>query len=179
MIHTIHVDRVLHEAVATPYRDLVTRPTGVAVRKGITRRIEDLGCSMAALDFSSVGLIDLSCADEVVAKLLLMTDPSSDRYVLLLGLDEHHAEAIDHVLGHHSLAVAATQVTGEPLLLGRVGHDARTAFRHALALGPGEAADLADALRWTIDRAADALQALALLRLVVAGDGRYHPLTLG
>lgn len=178
MIHTIPVDRVLHEAVATPYRDLVTRPTGVAVREGINQRMDQAGCSTAALDFSAVGLIDFSCADEVVAKLLLATHPSSDRYLLLMGLDDHHAEAIDHVLGNHSLAVAALQLTGQPLLLGRVGRDAREAFGRILALGPGEPADLAEALRWTIDRAADAVLALALLRLVVADGGRYRPLPL-
>jgi hypothetical protein len=178
MIHTIHVDRVLHETVATPYRDLVTRPTGAAVREGIARHMECQACPTAALDFSAVGLIDFSCADEVVAKLLLKMHPSTDRYLLLLGLEEHHAEAIDHVLGHHSLAVAAAQMDGEPLLLGRVGDDARRAFRHSLALGPGDSGDLADAMRWTIERAADALQALALLRLVVADQGRYQPLPL-
>jgi len=178
MIHTIPVDRVLRETVATPYRNLVTRPTGVAVRRGITQRMDAIGCSTAALDFSSVGLIDFSCADEVVAKLLLGTDPTSDRYLLLMGLEDHHAEAIEHVLGNHSLAVAAIQLTGDQLLLGRVGQDARIAFSHILALGPGEPADLAGALRWTIKRAANAVQALALLRLVVAHSGRYRPLPL-
>ena len=178
MIHTIPVDRVLHETVATPYRNLVTRPTGAAVRRGITQRMDAIGCSTAALDFSAVGLIDFSCADEVVAKLLLSTDPTSDRYLLLMGLEDHHAEAIDHVLGNHSLAVAAIQLTGDQLLLGRVGDDARVAFSHILALGPGNPSDLADALRWTIQRAANAVQALALLRLVVAHSGRYRPLPL-
>ena len=42
--------------------------------------------------------------------LLLETDPTSDRYLLLMGLEDHHAEAIDHVLGNHSLAVAATYI---------------------------------------------------------------------
>ena len=178
MIHTIQVDRILREAVATPYTNLVTRPTGAAVRNGIQQQIDEVGCSTAWLDFSSVGLIDLSCADEVVAKLLLGTDPSSNRYVLLMGIDEHHAEAIDHVLDHHSLAVAARQLTGEPLLLGRVGCDARAAFVQVLAMGPGDASTMATALRWTVERAADALLALALLRLVAADSGSYHPLPL-
>lgn len=178
MIHTIQVDRVLREAVATPYTNLVTRPTGAAVRNGIQQQIEAIGCSTAKLDFSAVGLIDLSCADEVVAKLLLGTEPSSNRFVLLLGIDEHHAEAIDHVLDHHSIAIVARQLTGEPLLLGRVGRDARVAFGQVLALGPGDAATLAVALRWSVERAADALLALALLRLVSADGGRYQPLPL-
>ena len=39
MIQKIPVDRVLREAVATPYRDLVTRATGAAVRVGIEREM--------------------------------------------------------------------------------------------------------------------------------------------
>jgi hypothetical protein len=178
MIHTIQVDRVLREAVATPYSNLVTRPTGAAVRNGIQQRIDATGCSTARLDFSAVGLIDLSCADEVVAKLLLGADPSSETYVLLMGIDDHHAETIDHVLDRHSLAVAARQLTGEPLLLGRVGHDARSAFGQVLVSGPGDADTMATALRWTVERAADALLALALLRLVTTQGGRYQPLPL-
>ena len=58
------------------------------------------------LDFTEVGLLDFSCADEIVAKLLLDTDPGIDRYVMLLGTREDHTEAIDHVLNHHALAIA-------------------------------------------------------------------------
>ena len=45
MIETIPVARMLREAVTTPYLNLVTRPTGVAVRG----RIESL---LASLDES-------------------------------------------------------------------------------------------------------------------------------
>ena len=79
MIQTICLGHVLREAVTTPYRNLVTRPTGAAVRGRIERTMRDSGCHVALLDFSDVELLDLSCADEIVAKLLLLSAPSSER----------------------------------------------------------------------------------------------------
>ena len=193
MIHTIQVDRVLHETVRLPYRDLVTRPTGVAVRNRIERLLADADCSTARLDFSAVGLIDFSCADEVVAKLILAVGRESGCYLLLQGLGEHQAEAIDQVLERRSLAVAATQSTGEPLLLGRADEDVRAAFGQLYArgrsgaeagaggdddgAGAGDgASDLASALEWSVERATEALMALSLLRLVIADGSHYRPL---
>ena len=71
--------------------------------------------------------MDLSCADEVVAKLLLAGRTAY--FVVLQGLREDHHEAIDHVLTHHRLAVAAVPPgSREPRLLGWVPADAREAF---------------------------------------------------
>ena len=123
MIHTIHLDRILREAVATPYRDLVTRPTGAAVRNGVVDAMATAHCVIAVLDFSDVGLLDFSCADEVVAKLLMVV--SSDHYVLLTGLSDDHSEAIDHVLRRHDLAVVALPRAGRvPFLLGPASAEA-------------------------------------------------------
>ena len=106
MMHTIRVDHVLREAVNTPYRDLVTRATGAAVRTSIEQAIAEADCPTTLLDFSAVGLVDFSCADEVIAKLLLHTWTDSSHYVLLQGLREDHSEAIDHVLSHHKIGRA-------------------------------------------------------------------------
>ena len=70
MIETIAVARMLREAVTTPYLNLVTRPTGVAVRGRIESVLATSEWETAMLDFSDVVLLDLSCADEVVAKLV-------------------------------------------------------------------------------------------------------------
>ena len=105
MIQTIRIGHLLREAVAAPYRNLVTRPTGAAVRIRIEATLADSNCLTALLDFSEIELVDLSCADEVVAKLLLTVRTAY--FVVLQGLREDHHEAIDHVLTHHRLAVAA------------------------------------------------------------------------
>ena len=71
MIQTIHIGHLLRETVASPYRNLVTRPTGAAIRNRIQEAMAGSDCLTALLDFSGIELLDFSCADEVVAKLLL------------------------------------------------------------------------------------------------------------
>ena len=88
MIQTIHIALLLRETVRAPYRNLLTRPTGAAVRSWIQKAIALSDAPTTMLDFTEVGLLDFSCADEIVAKLLLDTDPGTDRYVMLLGTRE-------------------------------------------------------------------------------------------
>ena len=151
MIQTIHIGHLLRETVASPYRNLVTRPTGAAIRNRIQETMAGSDCLTALLDFSGIELLDFSCADEVVAKLLLADGERGGRFVVLQGLREDQHEAIEHVLTHHGLAVAAVgpgDDHAEPRLLGWVTPDARTAFGCVCARGgltaarPGRAARL-------------------------------------
>ena len=85
MRQTIRVERLLRESVETPYCNLVTRTTGRLVRSSIARALEADGAPLALLDFSDVGLVDFSCADEIVAKLLL--DPPTGAMYAFVGID--------------------------------------------------------------------------------------------
>jgi hypothetical protein len=174
MIQTIRIGHLLREAVAAPYRNLVTRPTGAAVRTRIEETLARSNCLTAMLDFSEIELVDLSCADEVVAKLLLA---GRDAYFFVLqGLREDHHEAIDHVLTHHRLAVAAVPPgSREPLLLGWVPTDARAAFACICERGPLAVPDLAGALGWLDSRSREALHELTRHRLVRPVGDLYHP----
>jgi hypothetical protein len=70
--HHIDLGTVLRGAVCALYSNLVTRPTGAAVRTEIERVIaESGGRTVTVIDFSQVTLLDFSCADEIVAKLML------------------------------------------------------------------------------------------------------------
>ena len=72
MINHIDVSVVLRGTVCDLYSNLVTRTTGAAVRGEIEAQLADLtGRSVNVIDFSHVTLLDFSCADEIVAKLLL------------------------------------------------------------------------------------------------------------
>lgn len=176
MIHTIRVDHVLREAVATPYRDLVTRTTGAAVRMRIERSIDGTSGTTMVLDFSEVGLVDFSCADEVVAKLIMGAGESGARYVVLWGLREDHREAIEHVLTHHRIAVLVAGPNGEaPRVLGDLDADLRTLFDVVHARGTGDATGYAADLGWSHDRTAGALHRLALLHLIRADGDSYCP----
>jgi hypothetical protein len=178
MIQTICLGHLLRETVTTPYRNLVTRPTGVAIRNRIEQALARSDCHTAFLDFSDIELLDLSCADEIVAKLLLADAPPA-RFLVLRGLREDQHEAIEHVLTHHRLAVAAvTHGDGGPRVLGWASSDARAAFACICARGPMGVAELADTLGWSEPRAAEALDALALHRLIRPDGALYHPLPI-
>ncbi len=181
MIHTIHVDHVLREELSTPYCDLVTRPTGVAVRHRIREALAATRCLTAVLDFSAVGLMDFSCADEVVAKLLRDADRDESVYVVLGGLSEAQGEAVHHVLDHQALAILSLVERGlgggkgTPVILGRVSPDARTVFACVAERGPVPADDVAATLRWSLPRTTEMLDALTLHRLVRKDAGFYSP----
>ena len=174
MIQTIRIGHLLREAVAAPYRNLVTRPTGAAVRIRIEETLAGSDCLTAMLDFSEIELVDLSCADEVVAKLLLAG--RNAYFFVLQGLREDHHEAIDHVLTHHRLAVAAVPPgCREPRLLGWVPSDAREAFACICHRGPLGVGDLSRALGWLDSRSREALRNLTLHRLIRPMGELYHP----
>ena len=176
MILKIRVDDLLRTTLATPSRDLVTRTTGAAIRSRIERAIADAPCPTTLLDFEEVGVLDFSCADEVVAKLLLVIE--EEHYVVLHGVDETQAEAIDHVLTHQDLAIAIVPRAGGRQVLGRSTPDLISAFEAVHACGSGSAVRLAEWLEWSVERAADALQTLALRRLILAANGTFSPLPL-
>ncbi len=172
MRQTIRVERLLRESIQTPYCDLVTRSTGRAVRTSIQRVLAAAEAGVAHLDFSEVGLVDLSGADEVVAKLLL--DPPSQIIVVLQGLREEHLEAIEHVLEHHELAALVQDDDSDSYRpVGRVSAELRTAFFTLHTLGPATAASFAERIDWTITRATEALETLVRLRLVQTDRGVY------
>ena len=180
MIETFRMQQLLRETITTPYRCMVTRPTGAAIRGRIESTLSTTpSCITALLDFGDIELIDFSCADEVVAKLLLRVATEDEHYVVLSGITDSHLDAIDHVLERHGLSVAAlTDGEAAPRVLGVATPDAVTAFQTIQRLGAGDANRLADALTWTVERAADALQSLALRRLIQAAGGTYRPLSL-
>jgi hypothetical protein len=179
MMRRIELAPLLRETSTTPYSDLVTRSTGAALRNRIEQTINGASYRTIQLDFTAVGVIDFSCADEVVAKLLLRVSDGEEAYVLLSGVTELHLEAIDHVLERHGLSVAAfPEGDGAPRVLGATSPDVAIAFQAVQRLGAGDAKRLAEAVGWTVERAADALQSLALRRLILAAGGTYRPLPL-
>lgn len=179
MMQRIDLAPMLRETLTTPYSDMVTRSTGAALRGRIEQAIAGGSHRTTQLDFTAVGLLDFSCADEVVAKLLLRVADDEEHYVVLLGITDRHLDAIDHVLERHGLTVAAlTEGDSAPRLLGTATPDTQAAFQTIQRLGAGDAKRLAEALSWTVERAADALQCLALRRLIQAAGGTYRPLVL-
>ena len=118
----IDVGDLLQQSVATLYSHLVTRPTGRAVRLAIeTQLSEAKGPALSLIDLSEVTVLDFSCADEVVAKLLLRfleKDRPGDAFFILRGLGEQHRDPIATVLERQSLVAVAQAESGGYELIG-------------------------------------------------------------
>ena len=120
----IDVKAILERTVSMTYGDLVTRPTGQAVRGGIEAALQEADTEqVAVIDFGTVRLLDYSCADEIVGKLLLQHGRA--RYFLLQGVTASHCEAIEPVLERHKLAAVARDREGRVRVLGHVPAGAR------------------------------------------------------
>jgi hypothetical protein len=179
MMH-IDVSSVLRQTLSCElYSNLVTRPTGAAVRAQIEALLADAReRSLTVIDFSHVGMIDFSCADEVVAKLLLRYAPAerTDReaYFLFRGVTDDHWDAIEAVLERHGLALVLEGGAGERArVVGTVNDRERVAWDKVYELGRTGPADLASAIGAPQDDAVRVLDSLHRRRLVMRFDEDY------
>jgi hypothetical protein len=147
MMH-IDVSTVLRQTLSCElYSNLVTRPTGAAVRTQIEALLADAReVSLTIIDFSHVGMIDFSCADEVIAKLLLryVAAEREDReaYFLFRGVTDDHWDAIEAVLERHGLALVLEGEGGAARIVGMVDDGERDAWEAVYQMGRAGAGDL-------------------------------------
>jgi hypothetical protein len=177
VINHIDLSTVLRHTVCDLYSDLVTRPTGAAVRDGIEKQLSELGDrSLTVIDFSHVGLLDYSCADEIVAKLLMRyADDSAprDAYFLFRGVSDSHLDAIETVLERHGLAIVAQADDGSVMLVGNLDDGERRAWEAMYKLGRAMSADLAREAGIAPEQVERVLGALCKRRLAMELDGGY------
>jgi hypothetical protein len=167
---------ILQDTVSNGYGDLVTRPTGKAVRGGVEEALAGLDSEQTAIiDFSAVRCLDISCADEIVGKLLLQYGAA--RLFLLHGVTASHCDAIEHVLERHRLAVVARGRDGKIQVLGPVAEPARRAFGILTGRGPAAPEEVATELAVGPEVARRALEELRTLRLVLQASDRYTAVT--
>jgi hypothetical protein len=167
------------------YSNLVTRDTGRAVRGQLEILLDGMpGQRLTVIDFSHVGVLDFSCADEIVAKLLLRfgaglpvdtASASAPSYFMFRGLGEAHLEALEPVLERHGLALVAERADGSMELVGMVDADERSVWTLVIACGGGDLQAIAQHAPERADLHG-ALQRLARRRLVVETAGGFHPL---
>ena len=160
---------ILKEEIGGDARDLVTRPTGQAIRVRIERDLEkEPAGSVIGLDFSMVGVIDYSCADEIVAKLVsrLLSGEYGDRYLLLLGLNDNQKENIEVALERKDLAIAAEMKDGGRILLGSLNNYLRDTLDHIVKNKKVSSKDLAEAKKLESNTSGTRLLNLYKKRLV-------------
>ena len=187
MINHIDLGTVLRRTVCDLYSDLVTRPTGAAVRSGIEQQLADAKeRTLTVIDFTHVGLLDYSCADEIVAKLLVSyCEPAGERgsvarlvaprdcYFLFKGVSDSLLDAIDAVLQRRGLALVAQTDDGLPLLIGTVDDRERRAWEAVTRLGRALPADIAGEVGLEEPQAELLLNGLSRRRLIMRFDEGY------
>lgn len=180
MMQHIDVSSVLRQAVACDlYSNLVTRPTGAAVREQIRALLGEVPRrSLAVIDFTHVQMIDYSCADEVVAKLLLPYadgEALDDSYFIFRGVNEDHWDAIEAVLERHGIAMLVEEADAggvEPK--GVLSAEQRAVWDAVRELGSASAPEVAELLGQDHSRTAATLAWLHQHRLLMRSDGRYR-----
>lgn len=179
MIPMMHIDvgAILHTSHHGAYTDLVTRATGRTVRTQIEAHMA--ACqpgTVSVIDFSKVGLLDFSCADEIVATLMRQCaeSPAADRYLLFAGITDGHLDAIEHVLERHGLALVVRFTgLGALGLVGVVTEAERLVWEAVVRLQPAGSAAIAAETGMDEEDVKTCLGALHSRRLLMKDGATY------
>jgi STAS-like domain of unknown function (DUF4325) len=172
--------KLLKEELGNGSQDLVTRPSGQKVRERIERDIEkEPDGAVVALDFSKIGVIDYSCADEIVAKLVsrLLSGEYGDKYLLLTGVNDNQKENVEVALERKGLAIVAELSGGVRSVLGELNNYLKDTLDFIVAKKKATSKDLADARKLEANTSGTRLLNLHKKRLVkrieeVRSDGK-------
>ena len=174
-----HIDlsSVLRQTVSCDlYSNLVTRPTGAAVRHQIERLLDDANdLTLTVIDFSQVSMIDFSCADEVIAKLLMRheaADSPREAYFLFRGVTDEHWEAIEAVLERRGLALLLEEADGIHVV-GTLSAEERRTWEMVRQLGRASVAELGERLDLSLADVQRATETLRRRRLLMRMGDSY------
>ena len=165
--------KLLKEELKNGSNDLVTRPSVQVIRERIERDIAGEGDGVViTLDFSKIGVIDYSCADEIVAKLIsrLLSGEYGDKYITLTGLNENQKENIEVALERKELAVMAEMRDGRKILLGSLNNYLKETLNLILKKGKISAKDLSESMKLEANTSGTRLLNLHKKRLVKRVD---------
>lgn len=161
---------LVRKSVATLYSHLVTRPTGQALRLGIESQITELGAvCLTVLDFSEVVVLDYSCAEETIAKLIQRfqrEDRPTEAFFIVRGIDDRHRETIEGVLGRQGLAITAEPADGRATVIGQVSDQEMAVWEALEELGSAQAPAVARRLGAADADIEQVLEELARRRVV-------------
>lgn len=173
-MQTYNIYKLLKEELKNGSSDLVTRQSGQVIRERVERDIaKEKNGEVITLDFSRVGIIDYSCADEVVAKLIsrLLSGEYGDKYIILTGLNENQKENIEVALERKDLAVMATMQNGKKILIGSLNNYLKETLNLILKKGEITAKKLSEAMKLEMNTSGTRLLNLHKKRLVKRIDG--------
>ena len=116
---TLSLKKLTHTLLKNGSREMTGRSRGIRIREGLERILgEEKGSLCLVLDFSGMGPIDFSWADEVVAKMIsrLWSGEYGEKFLVLKNLSPSQAENIGVALERKKLAVLTTGAEGWELI---------------------------------------------------------------
>lgn len=161
--------KLLKETLKNGSKDLVTRQSGQIIRERIEKDIEkENEGEVIALDFSGIGVIDYSCADEVVAKLIsrLLGNEYGDKYIVLSGINDNQKENLEVALERKELAVMVETRGGRKILLGSLNNYLRETLKIVMDRAKISARDLSEIMNLEANTSGTRLLNLHKKRLV-------------
>ena len=159
----------MKEFLVNGSRNLVTRETGRRMREALEERLQaEPEGEVVILDFKGVGILDYSCADEIVAKLIsrLNAGEYGSRYFLLRGLNASQTENIEVALERKHLATFFLNEDKRWQVLGVLNNYLKETLDEVMSKGRITARDLADAQDLEINTSSTRLANLYKLQLV-------------
>lgn len=159
---------------------LVSRRVGEILRQRVEETlVQSPEITIAYLNFSRVGIIDFSCADEVVAKLVsrLVGGEYGDRYIVLRDLSEGQRENIEVALERKRLAALGKHSTAAEgwELLGILNNYLRETLDFVMKQGEVTARQMAEVLHLKLNTSGTRLLNLYNARLVVREERSVSP----
>lgn len=174
----IDVVDLLREQFPNGSHPLVNRHTGESLRRNIEEKLlQSPQATIAYLDFSRVEVIDFSCADEVVAKLVarLVGGEYGDRYIVLQNISESHKENIEVALERKRLAVLGKQKGADWEILGVLNNYLRETLDFVVKQCEVTARQMAEILHIELNTSGTRLLNLYKARLVVREERTMSP----
>jgi hypothetical protein len=112
---TLSLKKLTNTLLKNGSREMTGRLRGVRIREALEKILgEEKGSLRVVLDFSGMGSIDFSWADEVVAKMIsrLWSDEYGKKFLVLKNLSSSQAENIGVALERKRLAILTTGPEG-------------------------------------------------------------------
>jgi hypothetical protein len=159
----------LKEELKNGSSDLVTRPSGQVMRERIEKEIQqESDGEIIALDFSQIGIIDYSCADEIIAKLIsrLLANEYGDRYIILAGVNDNQKENIEVALERKDLPVMVELRSGDKVLIGNLNNYLKETLQLIISKNKISARDLSEDMKLEANTSGTRLLNLHKKRLV-------------
>ncbi len=149
--------------------NLVTRETGKMIREALEGMLEkEPNGAIVVLDFERIGIIDYSCADEIMAKLItrLNAGEYGDKYIIMKVSNPTQKENIEVALERKKLAALSFGGDNSYQVLGVLNTYLMDTLTHILEKGKISARGLANLMNLEINTSSTRLLNLYKLHLV-------------